>query len=458
MSSTRQPALTLLEDRRRRSARRSWWTDGLEAAVWLAAVTGIALMIASGGVAYATSPADWLYAAGRAFGIVAAVLMMAQVLLASRVPWVERAIGHDRAIAVHTRWGKVAIVLMLVHLAIMTTVTASYDGRSVGAQVFAWPEYGWWMLAALVAATAFIVVLVTSLTAVRLRWPYERWHAVHMLVYIGVAFAVPHQFLEGSTFRAGGIAWWFWAVLWTLSIGSFVLFRLIRPVVRIGRHGLMVESVTPLADGSTTVTVAGRNLDRLKAQPGQFFLWRFLSPELRTQQHPYSLSAAPGDRLRITVKPSGFGSTAVKNLTPGTRVMVEGPLGIFTHQSRTRSALVLVAAGIGVTPVRSMLEECEPGDDVTVIVRARSRDEAPLLDEIEDLATARGATVHLLLGSRGQTWGTRENPASISDLVASPQDADVYICGPRGWAQVVAADALAAGVAPAAIHREEFGW
>ncbi|WP_084104402.1 ferric reductase-like transmembrane domain-containing protein [Demequina sp. NBRC 110056] len=452
MSLTTTPAA-----RARAAARRSWWADGLEAAMWLAAVSGIALMIAAGGL-QATSGADWLYTLGRALGIVAAVLMMTQVLLASRAPWVERAIGHDRAIAKHTRLGKVAIILMLIHATLLTTASGIFDGRDPVSQFLAWPQYGWFMLFAQIAVATFVVVLITSLTAVRLRWPYERWHAVHMLVYFGVAFAVPHQFLEGSTFRTGGLSWWFWAVLWTVSIGSFVAYRLIRPLVLLARHDLRVAAVDTLADGSTSVTLEGRDLARLRAQAGQFFLWRFLSPQLRTQSHPYSLSAAPGDRLRITVKPSGTGSSAVRSLTPGTRVLVEGPLGVFTHGSRTASHLVLVCAGIGVTPVRSMLEAAQEGDTITVVVRARSREEAPLLDELEALAAERGADLHVLLGHRGDTWGTREQPALIKDFVDDPRGADVYICGPRAWALSVEADALAAGVPRDSVHREEFGW
>lgn len=425
--------------------------------MWLAAVTGIAFMVASGALNTVTV-VDWWNTLGRAIGIVAAVMMMTQVLLASRAPWVEHAIGHDRAIARHTRIGKVAILLMFAHLVLMTGTNASYDGNSFLGQTLNWHHYGWFMLFAQIAAVSFLVVLLTSLTAVRLRWRYERWHAVHLLVYVGVAFAVPHQFLEGSTFVGKGAAWWFWAALWTLSIGSFVAFRLARPALLANRHRLTVESVDRLPDSSATVTITGRDLAGLRAQAGQFFLWRFLAPGLRWQAHPYSLSAAPGDRLRITVKESGDGSSLAARVSPGTRVLIEGPLGIFTHSRRAKSSLLLICAGIGITPVRSMLEAVEPGDDCTVVVRVRSRAQAPLLDEVEALASARGATLHVLEGARGATWGTQEVPASVAQFVAAPATTDVYVCGPVAWAAVVADDAAAAGVAPEAIHREEFGW
>jgi ferredoxin-NADP reductase len=162
--------------------------------------------------------------------------------------------------------------------------------------------------------------------------------------------------------------------------------------------------------------------------------------------------------LRITVKPSGDGSTSVANVQPGTRVIVEGPLGIFTHSRRAKSHLLLISAGIGITPVRSMLEAIEPGDGCTVVVRVRSRSEAPLLDEVEALAAERGATLHVLQGSRGSTWGTDASPATVAQFLEDPAATDVYVCGPTRWAEAVAADAVVAGVAPDAIHREEFGW
>src|SRR5690606_6121456 len=114
---------------------------------------------------------DWVYTLGRSLGIVAAVLMITQLLLASRAPWVERALGHDRAMQRHTRIGKVAITLLLVHLLIMTTVTGVYEDRNAIDQVVQWATGPWFMLFAQIAAVVFLVVLLTSLAAVRLRWP-----------------------------------------------------------------------------------------------------------------------------------------------------------------------------------------------------------------------------------------------------------------------------------------------
>ncbi|WP_062309923.1 ferredoxin reductase family protein [Demequina rhizosphaerae] len=447
--------MSTLEAYARRTARRGLWRDGLEASVYLVAAVGVALFVASGGL-LTTEPLDHLYGLGRVAGIVAAVLVLAQITLISRAPYVERALGHDRAAATHTRLGKVAFILMLVHVGLILVMSARYDGRSILTEAVALWDLGWFMVAAQVGLGLFAIVVATSLVAVRSRWRYERWHAVHLLVYLAIAAVVPHQFLEGSTFRDGGAAWWFWLALWTLAVGSFLAFRLVRPLVLLARHDLRVASVEPQPDGSTSVVMSGRSLDRLGARPGQFLLWRFLDRERWTQAHPWSLSRAPRpDSLRITVKPSGDASAALRGLAPGTRVLAEGPLGIFTDVERTAPGSVLVASGIGVTPIRALLEEAH--EPCTVVLRVRSREEAPLIDEVEALAAERGAEVVVVAGPRGGGWGTAAGE-SLGALVPDVASRDVYVCGPVAWAETVELDARAAGVPAAAVHRERFGW
>jgi predicted ferric reductase len=422
------------------------------------AAVGISLNIASGGL-LVSSGTDVVREAGRLVGVVTAVLMMSQVLLASRAPWIDRVIGHDRAIARHATLGSYAILLMFVHLSLIVTATSRELSQGLVEAFFGLSSGNLWIAAAEIAAGLFALVLATSLFGAFRAWHYETWHTIHRVVYVAIAIAVPHQFLDGETFRRGGVAWLFWFTFYVIAFGSFVAFRMVRPLVLTANHRARVASVTTEADGSTTVDIQGRMLRGLGAKPGQFLLWRFYTPKLFWQKHPYSLSSAPhGDHVRITVKPSGHGSRAVAHVRPGTVVTFEGPLGIFTHDARARNGIVLIAAGIGITPIRALLEHVLPGEPCVVVVRVRSLDEAPLLHEVRALARDRSADLKVLVGPRGDTWGTPDEPASIASLVTDPSDVDVFVCGPLAWARQVEADALAAGVAPGAIHRERFGW
>ena len=430
--------------------------DALVAILWWAGAIGVAFFIAAGGLT-TSSPVDYLYSLGRVAGIVASALVLNQILLISRVPWIERVLGHDRAAATHTRMGKVAFIAMLVHVALILIMTAHYDGRSVFATIPALWDLGWFMVAAQVAFGLFALVVATSLVIVRRRWRYESWHAVHLCVYLAIALVIPHQFIEGTTFRSMGAAWWYWLLLYVVTIGSWLTFRVVRPLFGARRYGLEVVEVTKNGDGSTSVVMAGRGIDRLDAQPGQFFLWRFLARGYGTQAHPFSLSRAPGDTLRITVGASGDFSASLADLPVGTRVLAEGPLGVFTSAARTRAGVVYAAGGIGITPLRSMLEEPHAGP-VDIVLRSHSREASPLHDEVLELAQLHGATVHEFFGPRGFGWSTAERAVSLAAIVPDLAERDVYICGPVAWANAVEADAIASGVSPEAIHRERFGW
>ena len=430
--------------------------DALVAILWWAGAIGVAFFIAAGGLT-TSSPVDYLYSLGRVAGIVASALVLNQILLISRVPWIERVLGHDRAAATHTRMGKVAFIAMLVHVALILIMTAHYDGRSVFATIPALWDLGWFMVAAQVAFGLFALVVATSLVIVRRRWRYESWHAVHLCVYLAIALVIPHQFIEGTTFRSMGAAWWYWLLLYVVTIGSWLTFRVVRPLIRARRYGLEVVEVTKNGDGSTSVVMAGRGIDRLDAQPGQFFLWRFLARGYGTQAHPFSLSRAPGDTLRITVGASGDFSASLADLPVGTRVLAEGPLGVFTSAARTRAGVVYAAGGIGITPLRSMLEEPHAGP-VDIVLRSHSREASPLHDEVLELAQLHGATVHEFFGPRGFGWSTAERAVNLAAIVPDLDERDVYICGPVAWANAVEVDAIASGVSPEAIHRERFGW
>ena len=144
--------------------------------------------------------------------------------------------------------------------------------------------------------------------------------------------------------------------------------------------------------GVVSLYLTGHELDRLSVRAGQYFLWRFLTPDGWWRSHPYSISAAPnGEWLRITVKDLGDGSGDLARVPIGTRVMVEGPYGILTDVKRTKPGVLLIAGGIGITPLRALLEAlpARPGD-ITLLYRARRPQDVLFRDELEILARRRG--------------------------------------------------------------------
>lgn len=217
-----------------------------------------------------------------------------------------------------------------------------------------------------------------------------------------------------------------------------------------------------------TIHLAGRRLDRLRAQAGQYFVWRFLDGPGWSRGHPYSLSAAPeGDRLRITARECGPDSGRLADLRPGTWMLFEGPYGRLTAARRARPRVALLSAGIGIVPLRALLEEfaCSSGGDV-LIYRARSEPDVVFRAELDPLAAARGVTVHYLVGPRAagrRSWlpaelAEEDGSAALRRLVPALLSYDVFVCGPEELMDAVSAAAVDAGLPKAQLHRERFAW
>jgi predicted ferric reductase len=380
------------------------------------------------------------------------------------VPFIDRTVGHDRAISVHRQLGKPALYLLLAHGVLLLI---GY-GVDTGVNLVSWVVSMWElpdMPLAFIGLGLLIAVVVTSLVAVRRRFSYEGWHLVHLLSYVAVAFAIPHQLSNGAVLAAGPQRV-YWIALYVLAFGSILVYRFVEPVVSSLRHGMRVDRVIEVAPGVVSIVLRGSALDQLDATGGQFFIWRFWAPGMWWHAHPISLSAAPtANYARITVRDLGTGSRAITAVPPGTRVWLEGPYGLFTDAARTAPKVAIIAAGIGITPVRALLESAQIGPgEATILLRASSENEQWLWDEVSALAAAKRATYFEMVGRRAAhdtTWmsaGDQQRGVTIRSVFPDLLDSDLYICGPTAWLDHVEADALRAGVPAHQIHSERFDW
>ena len=422
------------------------------------------LWLAGGGAQGLTSSTSELFTSlGRVTGLVAADLLLVQVFLMARVPWVERSYGQDVLALRHRLVGFWSFNLMLAHIALITVGYAVADHRGVVGELWHVVTTYPGMLMASIATGSLVLVAVTSIRLARKRLRYESWHLLHLYAYVGVGFSIPHQLWTGADFTTSPAARAYWVSAYLLSAGAVVAFRVGLPLWRSVRHGLVVSGVDREGDGIVSVRIRGRELHRMPARPGQFFVWRFLDGKGWGAGNPYSLSAAPGDELRVTVKELGDGSGRLAALPAGTRVLVEGPYGRLTADHRVTDRVVLVGCGIGITPLRAILEDLE-GVPTTLLYRARSAADLVLREEIEALAAQRGADVRYLLGGRRPgSWlpaaaaGHRDADV-LKHLAPDLIRSDVYVCGPDAWADAVVSAARGAGVPNAQIHRERFAW
>jgi predicted ferric reductase len=394
----------------------------------------------------------------RITGLLGAYSALLQVVLLARLPWLERLAGFDRLTVWH-RWnGHACLDLILAHVLFSFWGYALMDKISLPSEVSTMLGGGIYpgMITATVGTGLLVAVVVTSVVIVRRRLRYEAWYAVHLLAYAGIALAWFHQIPTGNELVLDRVAADYWRALPLATIGLVVVFRLLAPIVQAFRFRLRVAEVIAEGPGVVSLRIEGRRLDRLEAQPGQFFLWRFLTKGRWWASHPFSLSQAPDGRsLRITVKALGDFSTRLADVAPGTRVVAEGPFGVFTSAARRREKVVLIAGGIGITPIRALMEDLS--GDVIVIYRVVRDEDVLFRDELEELARERGITLLFVVGDHATDEGARLLTAEhLTELVPDLVERQVYICGPPAMTEALERNVRRAEVPARLIHSEKF--
>jgi len=442
--------------------------DLVEAIGWLSVIWVTLTFLVDGGLNGLGDLSTFLNAIARLSALVATDLLLIQVLLIARVPWLEKLYGHDRATLTHKKLGKPVLYLVIAHF--LTTIW-SY---SITDSLNVWDEFLSLLntitdvVYATIALVLMILVVVTSLNLARKKLPYEAWYLIHLFAYGAVMLAIPHQINLGTDIAGKPLAQAFWISAYLFVALNILWFRLLSPIFFSAIHGLKVSETVVEASDATSIYVSGRNIDSFRASSGQFFIVRVITWKQWWRAHPFSLSAAPTkNTLRFTVGNRGDDTLVMQSIKPGTRIILEGPYGVFTESRRTQEHVVLVAAGIGAPPIRALAEtiSARPGE-VSIIYRVRNSNDAALISELKEIARRRGFYIHILEGSRKhpQSWF----PAGVNDefpdherlvsLVPNVANADVYICGPSAFTKAVERSLTKTGTPLNQIHTEEFAW
>lgn len=401
------------------------------AAFWVLFATSLLLWWLDTPARSLATTGDVLLAVGRITGLAGGFVLLFQILLMSRAAWLERWIGAHSIMVWHRELGGYLFFAVATHIA--TTLVAYSELAERPFLAESWDIIAGWedMLNASIAALLLFAVVVVSIRGVRRKMSYETWYYLHLSAYLIVVLVYAHQFSTGEQL-GGGFGWWYWTGLHALVVGNLVWGRVAGPIVLNVRHRLRVVDVVEEAAGIVSLYVGGERLPELKVRAGQFFRWRFLTREAWWQAHPFSLSAAPNrEWLRLTVKVVGDHTHALQHLRIGTRVVAEGPSGVFTADRSVKRSALLIAGGSGIAPIRALLEDLPSG--TILIYRATSPADIVFRRELDWLAHERGAYVWYVIGRRDDP-GPRQlfTPRGLHKLIPDVAERDVFLCGPPG--------------------------
>lgn len=439
--------------------------DVAESLIPLSTAVAVALFFADGGAAHFTTIDGLPYGIGVVAGLVGTNLFLVMLVLAARVPLIDRLFGHNEALALHQRLGKPVLYLIIAHLLGLVIDYSIRHDQNIIAESIAMIGTDTDMLMAWLALGVMVVIVVSSLVAVRHKLSHRVWHTIHLASYAAMVLGIFHQFSWSGMFAEGTVGRVYWLSLYVIAVGSIVVYRVIVPIIRSMRHRLVVDRVEVEGPGTVNIYLKGRNIHDAGFTPGSFAQWRFFAPRVWQEAHPFSISAVPSrDTIRITVRALGDSTTILQNVRPGTVVWFEGPYGVFTEAERTTNRVVLVGSGIGLAPIRALAEgmAVAPGE-LVVIGRASTEADLFLMDEVTDIVLDKRGTVYEMTGRRGirTPWlphAESEQGATITDIIPDPAEWDFYVCGPIEWMTAMEQDLRRAGVPEMRIHSERFAW
>lgn len=473
MNKTGMPELKLVEPTKkvriglRKVLRVKRAQDVIEVLAWSTVVAVIAMFLIDGGLKNVTDLGTAMNAIARVTSLIGTDLLLIHMLLVARVPWIDKFYGHDKATVTHKKLGKPVLYFITAHFIASLIEYSISNGKDIITTLFWFITDVQDMLLATLGFVLMVVVVITSLNFARRAMSYEAWFFVHLISYASVAVAVPHIFSSGQDVAGKPVQTIFWVTLYLFVFFNIVWFRVYKPIRKTYRKSLKLAKIVDESSDTSSLYLAGKNLNNIEGVAGQFYFLRPMTPTQWWRPHPFSLSAAPnGQYLRFTIGDRGDDTNLLRKTKIGTRFAIEGPYGLFTEDRRVNERVVLIASGIGIPPIRSLAETiaARPGD-ITVIYRVRNRQDAALVREIEEVCWRRGHKLFIIEGSRGKqgSWfnddGTdRPDVAKLFEIAPHIAESDVYICGPQAWTEQVVKSVRSAGTNPNFIHSEEYAW
>ena len=390
-------------------------------------------------------------------GIAASFAGLAGLALAGRPLAVEHRYGLDRVFIWHRILGESMAVLIGLH--VVAGVFAWGIGAGFGAAIIDLTGRDSYMATAFVGSLIIGAVTITSLRSIRRQMSYETWYFVHLVAYVGFAISFSHEIVWGELFADDAFSRWMWIAL-HVGVGVMLIRGRWGRLILASMRPLHIAETRKLNNNTTELRLAGGNLNKMVGDAGQFVIVRPLAKGLWWQAHPFSLSAAPTtDGLKISVKSLGDASASIGKLPRGTPMVVEGPFGAFTPRTIDDRKVLFIVGGIGVAPVKAMLERLDRRHQPIVLYRASKHDDLVYANELRGMARDLGGELLTLVGPTATL--AIKDPFSGKVLRKAIPDLGervCLLCGPERLLWAGRSGLLDAGVAGSDIHFEQPWW
>lgn len=403
-----------------------------------------------------------LIAFGRVTGLMAQYLLLMEVVLIGRIHVLEEAFGFPVLNRLHQTVGKWLLAFIVVHPLLLASGYAARTSRGVWGQLLDFVQNWEHVFGAVIGLSVIVIAGLLSFRFIKKHLRFETWYGTHLLMYVGIALIFRHQ-LEGGDMAHPSFLQ-FWLALNGIGFGFVLLYRFLRPFLLWLRHRFTVADIRLETPNVVSLTLAGRAMDRFRLEPGQYANFHFFGLAPRWASHPFSFSAIPnGKSLRISVKQLGDFTNLLPRLKIGSGVIIDGPLGRFTLSAMKTNKCLFIAGGIGITPIRALLDEAaKQGREAILLYAARTPADLVFRSEIDAVAHAHPniRAMYIVESQEGdqECLMGRVDEACIRKYVSDPAAWDAYVCGPPAMMDGVMRVLRKVGMPKRQIHSERFSW
>ncbi len=373
-------------------------------------------------------------ALGRLMGLLGELAILFQLILISRITWIEQVFGFDKLNRIHRLTGYSIGGFILIHPLFIITGYALANEVSFWTQFFNF-VYNWEdVLNAVIGIIILLAVIVVSISIVRKKLRYETWHFFHVFIYVAIALFFFHQVQTGDI-RNSTSFYYYWYVLNFTIFGLLLIYRFARPLYLFYKHRFYIDNIVQETPTVYSFYIKGRNMHEYVFQAGQYMHITFLAKKM-WYTHPFSFSIAPnGEYLRVSIKNSGDFTSQVKSLPLRTHVIIEGPYGVFTEKSAKKNKFLFIAGGIGITPIRSLIESLSKKNaDMVLLYGNREPQEIAFEQELSTLIARHTHILSTVPKNKNEMNEKYQygfiDKEKIQLLVPDFQDREVYLCGP----------------------------
>jgi predicted ferric reductase len=391
--------------------------------------------------------------------VVAFAILALQFVISARLRWLEAPFGLDVILRFHRTMALVALGLLCIHPLL---IAAGESWRLLTSWRVPWPI--WAGRVALLLLLAHVVVAVFR-RVMRLR--YETWRHLHNVVaFVLLGLAFVHSLALGHDFenKAARIVW---AALPLVAGSAWFYRRLARPWLW-RRNSYKIVSIASEAPQVWTLTLEPLVNRPLHYAPGQFLFLRVHGCSVLAEEHPFSIASSPSPVgwISVTIKECGDFTSTIGRIKPGDLAAVHGPFGRFSHVFHSNGDdLVFVAAGVGITPLMSMLrylrDRREPRR-VLLVYANRGAADIVFRSELEAIESSGFPALKtiLILSRPPDDWSGRTgrlDTASLRSLCGGFAGKAFFICCPPVITSELIRGLRKAGVGPERIHADYFG-